>query len=201
MITIELLAAIATFALVTSITPGPNNIMLTASGANFGFKRTLPHIAGIVAGVAALNLCIGLGLGALFIQFPIMQDSLKVAGSAYLIWLAIKLFGFQYSDSHQNEDARPFSFWQALIFQYVNPKAWVMAISANASFSLAGETYWLSVWFIILVFAMIGPPSIMVWAAFGQMIRRFLSRPGFLKAFNSTMAALTASCVVFIWLG
>jgi len=201
MITIELLAAIATFALVTSITPGPNNIMLTASGANFGFKRTLPHIAGIVAGVAALNLCIGLGLGALFVQFPIMQESLKVAGSAYLIWLAIKLLKFQYSDNHQNEDARPFNFWQALVFQYVNPKAWVMAISANASFSLAGETYWLSVWFIILVFAMVGPPSIMVWAAFGQMIRRFLSRPEFLKTFNSTMAALTAGCVVFIWLG
>ena len=201
MISIELLAAIATFALVTSITPGPNNIMLTASGANFGFKRTLPHIAGIVAGVAALNLCIGLGLGALFIQFPIMQDTLKVLGSVYLIWLAIKLLRFQYSDNHPNDDAKPFNFWQAFIFQYVNPKAWVMAISANASFSLAGEAYWLSVCFIIFVFAMIGPPSIMVWAAFGQMIRRFLTRPGFLKTFNLVMAFLTASCVVFIWIG
>ena len=122
-------------------------------------------------------------------------------GSAYLIWLAIKLLDFQYSDNHQNGDAKPFNFWQAFIFQYVNPKAWVMVISANASFSLAGEEYWLSVCFIILVFALVGPPSIMVWAAFGQMIRRFLIRPGFLKVFNSTMAALTASCVVFIWLG
>ncbi len=175
--------------------------MLTASGANFGFKRTLPHIAGIVAGVAALNLCIGLGLGALFIQYPVMQETLKVLGSAYLLWLAIKLLSFQYSDNQQNGDAKPFSFWQALIFQYVNPKAWVMVISANASFSLTGEKYWLSVSFIILVFALIGPPSIMVWAAFGQMIRRFLTRPVFLKTFNSVMAALTASCVVFIWLG
>ena len=201
MISIELLVAIATFALVTSITPGPNNIMLTASGANFGFKRTLPHIAGIVAGVAALNLCIGFGLGALFIRFPVLQETLKVLGSAYLIWLAIKLLGFQYSDNQQNGDAKPFSFWQAFIFQYVNPKAWVMVISANASFSLAGEKYWLSVSFIILVFALIGPPSIMVWAAFGQMIRRFLTQPAFLKTFNSVMAALTAGCVVFIWLG
>jgi len=201
MISFELIIAIATFALVTSITPGPNNIMLTASGANFGFKRSLPHIAGIVAGVAALNLCIGLGLGALFIQFPVMQETLKILGSAYLIWLATKLLGFQYSDSQHNGDAKPFNFWQAFIFQYVNPKAWVMVISANASFSLAGEEYWLSVSAIILVFAMIGPPSIMVWAAFGQMIRRFLKRPSFLKTFNAIMAALTASCVVFIWYG
>lgn len=201
MISIELLFAIATFALVTSITPGPNNIMLTASGANFGFTRTLPHIAGIVAGVAALNFCIGLGLGAIFVQFPVMQSILKILGSAYLIWLASKLLKFQYSESNQSGDARPFSFWQALIFQYVNPKAWVMAISANASFSLSGDSYWLSVLFIILVFALVGPPSIMVWAGFGQMIRGYLQQPGFLQTFNLIMAGLTVGCVVFIWLG
>ena len=173
--------------------------MLTASGANFGFVKTIPHIAGIVAGVGLLNLCIGLGLGALFQQLPIVQQTLKVAGSAYLLWLAFKLLKFSYVSDSGDESKKPFSFFQALSFQYINPKAWVMVISANASFSLSGDQYWLSVWFIILVFALVGPPSIMIWAAFGQLIRRYLANPAFLKAFNITMATLTAACVIFIW--
>ena len=201
MIPIELLAALAAFAFVTSATPGPNNIMLTASGANFGFIRTLPHIAGIIAGVALLNLCIGLGLGALFLQFPLMQNVLKIVGSLYLIWLAIKILGFNYAESASHGKAKPFSFFQALAFQYINPKAWVMVISANASFSLAGDAYWISVGIIILVFAIIGPPSIMIWAGFGQLIRQYLKQPNFLKTFNIVMASLTLGCVVFIWQG
>jgi len=201
MISIELLAALATFAFITSATPGPNNIMLTASGANFGFVRTLPHIAGIVAGVALLNLCIGLGLGALFLRFPLLQDVLKIVGSLYLIWLAIKLLGFSYADKRPDIEARPFSFMQALVFQAINPKAWVMVISANASFSLTGDAYWISVGLIILVFAIIGPPSVMIWAAFGQLIRQYLKQPSFLKSFNIVMASLTVGCVVFIWQG
>lgn len=200
MLPIELLLAIASFAFVTSATPGPNNIMLTASGANFGFVKTLPHIAGIVAGVALLNLCIGLGLGALFQQFPIVQQVLKIAGSAYLLWLAFKLLSFNYVSDKENNNATPFSFFQALSFQYINPKAWVMVISANASFSLNGEQYWLSVWFIILVFALVGPPSIMIWAAFGQMIKRYLGNSTFLRLFNVSMATLTAACILFIWM-
>ena len=201
MISIELLAALATFAFVTSATPGPNNIMLTASGANFGFVRTLPHIAGIVAGVALLNLCIGLGLGALFLQFPLLQDAMKIAGSIYLIWLAIKLLGFNYAEKRSDGETRPFSFMQAMIFQAINPKAWVMVISANASFSLTGDAYWISVGLIVLVFAIIGPPSIMIWAGFGQLIRQYLKQPGFLKSFNVIMASLTVACVAFIWQG
>jgi threonine/homoserine/homoserine lactone efflux protein len=200
MLPIELLLAVASFSFVTSATPGPNNIMLTASGANFGFVKTLPHIAGIVAGVALLNLCIGLGLGALFQQFPIVQQTLKVAGSAYLLWLSFKLLGFSYVNDEGNKNAKPFSFFQALSFQYFNPKAWVMVISANASFSLSGEQYWVSVWFIILVFALVGPPSIMIWAAFGQIIKRYLDNPAFLKTFNVVMATLTAACILFIWI-
>jgi threonine/homoserine/homoserine lactone efflux protein len=200
MLPIELLFAIASFALVTCATPGPNNIMLTASGANFGFVKTLPHIAGILAGVALLHLCIGLGLGVLFQQFPIVQQSLKVAGSVYLLWLAFKLLQFNYVDDGGEREAKPFSFMQALGFQYINPKAWVMVISANASFSSSGDQYWLSIGFITLIYALVGAPSIMIWAAFGQMVRRYLRKPTFLRFFNITMAALTAACVVFIWM-
>ncbi len=200
-ITPELLLAIASFAFVTSATPGPNNIMLTASGANFGFVRSLPHVAGIIGGIALLNLAIGLGLGTVFVQFPVVQQILKIAGSTYLVWLAIKLLSFSYVNEDVRQDIKPFSFLQAFNFQYINPKAWVMVISANASFSLSGELYWVSVGCIILVFVLVGPPSVMIWAAFGQMIRLYLSNSIFLQTFNVVMAGLTAGCVVFIWLG
>ncbi|PID46755.1 MAG: lysine transporter LysE [Proteobacteria bacterium] len=196
---IELLLAVTTFAFVTSVTPGPNNIMLTASGANFGFKRTLPHIAGIIAGMMCLNISVGLGLGALFTQFPVLQQTLRVVGSAYLLWLAYKLLSFS-NISHHPQDAKPFSFLQAVAFQYVNPKAWIMVISANASFSLMGANYWWSVLMITVIYMIMGTPSIMLWAGFGQYIRRFLTQPRIIKLFNIVMATLTALCVVFIWL-
>ena len=199
MISLELLLTVITFALVTSITPGPNNIMLTASGANFGFKRTLPHVAGIIIGMMFLNVSVGLGLGALFTQFPILQQILRVAGTAYLLWLAYKLLSFS-SIGNNAEDAKPFSLLQAIGFQYINPKAWIMVISANASFSLMGDGYWWSVFMITTTYMIVGTPSIMLWAGFGQYIRRYLGKQSVLKLFNITMATLTALCVVFIWL-
>jgi threonine/homoserine/homoserine lactone efflux protein len=200
MLNTELLIAIASFAFITSVTPGPNNIMLTASGANFGVIRTLPHIAGIAFGIALMNVLIGLGLGAVFQQFPIIQKILKIAGSAYLVWLAIKLLRFSYVDERGDTEGRPFSFLQATSFQYINPKAWVMVISANASFTLSGDLYWTSVWLIIGLFLLIGPPSIMLWTVFGQIIRQYLRNPAFLKGFNLVMATLTALCILFIWM-
>lgn len=199
MISLELLLTVITFALVTSITPGPNNIMLTASGANFGFKRTLPHVAGIIIGMMFLNVSVGLGLGALFTQFPILQQILRVAGTTYLLWLAYKLLSFS-SIGNNAEDAKPFSLLQAIGFQYINPKAWIMVISANASFSLMGDGYWWSVFMITTTYMIVGTPSIMLWAGFGQYIRRYLGKQSVLKLFNITMATLTALCVVFIWL-
>ncbi len=200
MLNIELLIAIASFALVTSVTPGPNNIMLTASGANFGFTRTLPHIAGIVFGIALMNVSIGLGLGAVFQQFPAFQKMLKIGGSAYLIWLAIKLLRFSHVENGVENRARPFSFLQAATFQCINPKAWIVVISANASFTLGGDLYWTSVGLITVLFILIGPPSVMVWTIFGQVIRHYLGNPAFLKGFNATMATLTAMCIFFIWI-
>jgi threonine/homoserine/homoserine lactone efflux protein len=102
--------------------------MLTASGANFGFTRTLPHIAGIVFGIALMNLLIGLGLGAVFQQYPVIQKVLKIGGSAYLVWLAVKLLRFSHAENSADSEGRPFSFLQAASFQYINPKAWVMVL-------------------------------------------------------------------------
>lgn len=199
MISIEIIIAITLFALVTSITPGPNNIMLTASGANFGFKRTLPHVAGIIFGMMMLNISVGLGLGTIFTQYPFLQQILRFAGSAYLLWLAYKLLSFSNINTAQ-ADATPFSFIQAVGFQYINPKAWIMVISANASFSVIGDSYWWSVFFITIIYAMVGTPSIMLWAGLGQYIRRFLGQANVLRTFNIIMAGLTALCIVFIWL-
>lgn len=200
MLPLELIVTTAIFAFVTSATPGPNNIMLTASGANFGFIRTLPHIVGIIFGVALLNISTALGLGALFIQFPLLQEILRVCGSAYLFWLAYQLLQFSSVNRKNSGSAKPFTFWQATAFQYINPKAWVMVISANASFSIAGGDYWLSVMMITIMFLLIGPPSIMIWAGFGQYISRFLGDSFYLKCFNLSMAILTALCVFFIWM-
>lgn len=199
MLSFELVLAVAVFAFVTSATPGPNNIMLTASGVNFGYRRSLPHMLGIIAGMATLNLAVGLGLGAVFTQFPLVQQALRVVGSAYLLWLAWQLLTFS-SPGSAKEGGKPFTFMQAAAFQYVNPKAWVMVISANASFTLAGEGYWLSVALIVIAYALVGFPSISIWAGFGQYIRRFLDNPRILKTFNVGMSVLTAACVVFIWL-
>ncbi len=136
---IELILAITSFAFVTSVTPGPNNIMLTASGANFGFVKTIPHILGIVVGVAVMNFSVGFGLGTIFEAIPVLQQILKVAGSGYLVWLALKLLSFNYVDTEQDQEGRPLTLFQALMFQFINPKAWVTVISANASLSLIGE--------------------------------------------------------------
>ncbi|RVU85808.1 LysE family translocator [Leucothrix sargassi] len=199
MLPIELMLATALFALITSITPGPNNIMLTASGANFGFKRTLPHVAGIICGMMVLNISVGVGLGTLFTQFPVIQQVLRVAGSAYLLYLAYKLLTFTSLDK-ADANAKPFSLWEAAAFQAINPKAWVMVISANASFSLVGDMYWWSVVMIVLLYVVMGLPSIMMWAGFGQFMRRYLGQPNILRTFNISMATLTALCIVFIWL-
>jgi threonine/homoserine/homoserine lactone efflux protein len=199
MISLELILAVTLFAFVTSVTPGPNNIMLTASGANFGFKRTLPHIAGIITGMGLLNVSVGLGLGALFTQFPVLQQVLRIVGSAYLLWLAYKLLSFS-AISDKKTEGKPFSLVQAAAFQYINPKAWIMVISANASFSLMGDGYWWSVLMITTIYAVVGTPSIMVWAGFGQYMRQFLGQQNVLRLFNITMAVLTALCVGFIWM-
>lgn len=199
MISIELILATTLFALITSITPGPNNIMLTASGANFGFKRTLPHVAGIICGMMLLNISVGVGLGTLFTQFPVVQQVLRIAGSAYLLYLAYKLLSFS-SVGKIADNAKPFSLFEATAFQAINPKAWIMVISANASFSLTGDLYWWSVVMIVTLYMVVGTPSIMLWAGFGQFMKRYLGQPAILRLFNITMATLTALCVVFIWL-
>jgi threonine/homoserine/homoserine lactone efflux protein len=193
-----LLAPLAIFASVASITPGPNNMMLTAAGANFGFRRTMPHIAGIATGFMVLLLGIVAGLGALFERYPGVQAGLKYAGSAYLFFFAWKVATMART-REDGDVGKPFSFLQALSFQFINPKGWLMGLSAVAAFTLAGDGYPLSAAVLCLVFAITTVAATTVWAAFGTAIGRVLHTDRSYRVFNAAMGVLTASSVILLF--
>ncbi|GAB5094547.1 LysE family translocator [Caballeronia sp. LP006] len=182
------LPAAALFVMVTSITPGPNNTMLLASGVNFGLKRTVPHVLGISAGVALLMLAVGLGLAQAFERLPWLYTVLETASVVYLLYLAWKI-GTSSSVQMRDGERRPMRFYEAVAFQWVNPKAWMMVLTAATTIHLHSSLS-LNAGLMALLFVVIGMPCIVAWAAFGMSLRRFLSRPRWLRAFNITMAVL-----------
>ena len=182
------------FALVTSVTPGPNNLMLLASGVNFGFMRTIPHMFGIAVGFGSLLLSVGLGLGALLVAWPALGLALKAAGAAYLLYLAWKIAGSRTIGS-AGKASKPITLLQAAAFQWVNPKAWMMSITAMALYAdplNPGVTVPL----VALSFVIVNFPSVSLWAGFGTMLRSFLDRPNRLKWFNIVMALLLVATLV-----
>ena len=186
---IETILALGLFALATSITPGPNNMMLLASGVNFGFRRTIPHMLGIGSGFFSLLVGVGLGLGALIIGVPALHVVLKIAGAAYLVWIAWQIGSARSLADAREAGAKPMTFLQAAAFQWVNPKAWFMAITAMTTYTDASRPLF-SVLVIALVFAVINVPSVSTWAGFGSAMRGWLSDPVRLRWFNITMAVL-----------
>lgn len=185
------------FAFVSSITPGPNNLMLMASGANFGFRRTLPHMLGISLGHAFMVALVGLGLGEVFDSAPWLKLVLAGLSSLYLLYLAWKIA--HAAPPRGGEAAgRPFTFLQAAGFQWVNPKAWWMAMHAVTNLSPEGGGLAPALW-VAGIFAMTNFPSIMVWTTAGLQIRRLLHRPRLLRAFNWTMAALLVLTLWPVW--
>ncbi len=188
----DMLFALLVYAFVTSITPGPNNLMLLASGVNFGFARSVPHMLGIGIGFVVLLLAVGLGLGAVLTAFPVLHTALKVAGAAYLLYLAWKIAMARSMDSKGRQDARPLTFLDAAAFQWVNPKAWVMAITAMAVYSNPDRPLW-SMLVVAMAFGIVNLPCVSVWAGFGTGLRGFLSDPMRLKWFNIAMGLLLAA--------
>lgn len=186
--TLDLLLAFAAYAFVTSITLGPNNTMLLASGANHGFRPTIPMILGISIGFAIMVLAVGLGIGGVFLAFPILHDALRYGGAAYLLYLAWRIVGSA-AASADGSDAKPLSFLQAAAFQWVNPKAWIMAIGAAAAYT-PQDGFFLNIAVVAVLFMVINAPCVGVWAAFGTMLRRFLGNPVCLRVFNVAMALL-----------
>ncbi|WP_321818511.1 MULTISPECIES: LysE family translocator [unclassified Paraburkholderia] len=180
------------FVVVTSITPGPNNTMLLTSGVNFGFRRTVPHMLGISAGVVVLMLCVGFGLGEAFRRIPVLYTVLEAASVAYLLWLAWKI-GTSGGMKIKSGERRPMRFHEAIAFQWINPKAWMMVLTAVTTIRLSTD-FGLNIVAMAVLFYVVGLPCICVWAAFGTGMRRFLADPRRLRLFNIAMAlSLVAS--------
>jgi len=184
----EYLAIIA-FAIITCVTPGPNNAMIMASGLNYGIRRSIPHYLGICLGFPAMVMAVGLGLANLFQQYPLFHIGLKVVGAAYLCFLAWKIASAPVSKKDETA-GKPFTFLQAAAFQWVNPKAWILTIGAIATYTVIGEGYFWQVLLIALIFLGFGSPCILLWLWFGTALQRLLHKPVQLRLFNVTMATL-----------
>ena len=194
----DVLIAASLFSFVSSITPGPNNMMMLASGVNFGFRRSVPHWLGICAGFTFMLCAVGLGLHTLLADHPALYDVLRYAGSAYLVWMAWRLATASASPAVQDDDAphseaRPLGVLAAAAFQWVNPKAWVMAVTAMSTY-LPARAQPTDVLAVALLFGVINLPCVACWAGGGAALRRFLQDPLRLRIFNISMAlALLAS--------
>jgi threonine/homoserine/homoserine lactone efflux protein len=186
--TYELLTGLAVFAMVSSLTPGPNNLMLMASGANFGFRLTIPHMLGVSLGFTLMVLLVGLGLAQLFQLYPASYTVLKIVSVFYLLFLAWKIATAGKPDENVKTSGRPFTFIQAALFQWVNPKAWTMALTAISVYSPSQSIN--SVAVVALVFGAINLPSVSCWTLMGQKIQGLLSSHRRLTAFNISMALL-----------
>lgn len=184
----DLFLALLGFATVTLFTPGPNNLMLMASGTNFGFGRTVPHMLGVALGFGAMVFLVGLGLMGLFERLPQLETGLKVVAIAYLGWLAWKIANAAAPEAKGDDGAQPLTFWQAAAFQWVNPKGWSMALTAVAAY--APDRSFATIVIVALAFLVIGLPSSGLWALMGREFRRLLTNPRRLAVFNWTMAAL-----------
>lgn len=185
--TYQLLLALLGFAFVTSISPGPNNMMLMASGANFGIRRTIPHIFGVSLGHALMVFLVGLGLASMIHAVPNLLTIMKIVSIIYMLWLAWKIAGSA-APGEGKSGARPFSFLQAAAFQWVNPKAWAMALGATSAYAADGALQ--SYLIVAAIFAAVNLPSVSMWAFAGQKMRSYLSSPTRLRAFNWIMATL-----------
>jgi threonine/homoserine/homoserine lactone efflux protein len=192
MMTAELFAALAAFAFVSSITPGPNNLMLMASGINFGVRRTVPHMLGVALGFTLMIVLIGLGIMQIIDAVPGSYFFITIASGLYLLYMAWKIATTDTSLAENGNAAttsKPFTFLQAALFQWVNPKAWTMALTAISAYAPESQG-WVGVLLVAGVFGIINLPSTGAWAVMGAKMRRFLSDPVRLRTFNIIAAVL-----------
>ena len=186
--TVDLFLALLLFAFVMFVTPGPNNLMLLASGVNYGFRRSLPHMLGSSSGMAAMVIVTGFGLGQVFERFPVSHDIIRYGGGAYMLWLAWRIATSGPIGEGKTTGA-PMTLLEAVLFQWLNPKAWVIAIGAIATYTPGNGNPW-PVLLVGLVCGMVNFPSIGLWTMFGTLLRNLLTQPAFLRIFNVSMAVL-----------
>lgn len=187
--------SIILFVIATCVTPGPNNVMLMSSGANYGVGRTMRHVAGINIGFPLMLVAVGMGAAAIFQEYPRLHEVLQVVGALYLLILAYQIASAPIVDLGE-QSGRPLGFIAAALFQWVNPKAWVMAVGAVLTYTSPLGAYSLQVFLIALLFFLFGSPCSMVWVFCGQYLRRYLGRPQRLKAFNITMSLVLVASLI-----
>jgi threonine/homoserine/homoserine lactone efflux protein len=187
------------FALSSTLTPGPNNVMLLASGTNFGLRATGPHMLGVSIGFPVMVAAVGLGLGAVFESLPILHEILRWAGSAYLLWLAWRIATAAGMGTAKSR-GKPFTFLQAAGFQWINPKAWIMAVSAFSVYSAPDADPVPQALMFGVIFCAVAFPSCGMWVAFGSAMRRFLKSATALRIFNGAMATLLVASVALLFM-
>ena len=197
MITWELIATISVYYFVMYVTPGPNNSILTASGIKFGFIRSVPNIIGISSGHGLQLALVRFGLGSLFSQFPILLEILKYIGACYLLYLAWKMFG-SLNISITDEKSSPLKYYEAILFQFVNPKAWVICITAVSLFYPEKENLIIGTLFLVIMSTIINLPSISMWAFGGSVIRHYLSNEKLKKIIEWLLAILLFGTAISI---
>lgn len=188
--------AVAFFAIASTGTPGPNNMMILASGLNFGVYRSIPHWLGIITGVPMMIITLGLGLEQLFVHYPISFLIIKIIGSSYLLYMAYKITQLKVDGTEQHTRSRPFTFVQAFFFQWVNPKAWVMSIGAIATFTQAADPLLPQIISIAITFNVMGAVCVGLWLTTGQLLQRLIKNETHQRRFNRTMGALLALSVL-----
>ncbi|SQD78284.1 LysE family translocator [Moritella yayanosii] len=187
------LIALITFALVSTVSPGPNNIMLMTSGANVGFMRTIPHMLGITFGFSLMVALVGFGLMGLFTAYPVVQQGLRIASMLYLLYLAVKIAKSQ-PMTNPATDYKPMSFLSAASFQWVNPKAWTMALTAISVYATSAEPQ--DILLVSLIFGLVNVPSVSLWTTAGKQLQGILQAPKKIKMFNYSMASLLVFSIV-----
>jgi len=190
----EFYLAIILFAVSTSVTPGPNNIMIMTSGLNYGVKGSIPHLLGICFGFPAMVIMVGLGFSVVFDVYPLFHEVIKVLGVVYLLYLAW-LIASSSPTSLELEKAKPLNFTQAALFQWVNPKAWVIATGAVSAYTSVSSDLLSQVIFIALAFFIVAFPCVGIWLFFGVGLKKHLNSPKHQKIFNVSMALLLISSV------
>ena len=197
MITLELLAAISIYYAVMYATPGPNNSILTASGIKFGFRKTVPNILGIPTGHGIQLALVCFGLGSLFMQFPYLLNTLKYIGATYLLYLSWKIFG-SFNIKTAEDKSSPLTYYEAILFQSVNPKAWLICITAVSLFYPEKENIFVGTLFMVVMSTIINIPSISIWAFGGSVIRKYLRNEKLKKVIEWLLAILLIGTAVSI---
>ncbi len=194
--TLTMIISITSFGLASTMTPGPNNIMLLSSGLTFGYKRTLPHALGINFGFPVMVICVGLGVGKLFEMFPFVYTILKVVGISYLLWMAWHIANSKGSLNAENRSDKPFTFFQAALFQWINPKAWMVAITSTAAFITDHQIALIQVIIIACIYFFCAIVSTNAWSLGGVILKRFIQNERLVQIFNITMAILIVGSIL-----